>query len=207
MRSKRCSPGKPVPVEITKPHGCSTKWTSKQDRRSPKQMEKWDKTPVDVEPIDAAGVAALRKGGTKNVRLFNVWATWCGPCVAEFPELVTTARKFDMRNFEFISISIDEPKDCAEGESVSRKARRRPFRSPAKIRESRRPHDQQLRLHRHEHGRLDESARSRVARRHSAHRARRHRTANILWRHNGAVNGDELRAKVLEHLGNYYKPE
>jgi hypothetical protein len=28
----------------------------------------------------------------------------------------------------------------------------------------------------------------------------------IVWRHNGVVDGDELRAKILEHLGNYYKP-
>ena len=28
----------------------------------------------------------------------------------------------------------------------------------------------------------------------------------ILWRHNGAVNGDELRAKVLERLGTVYQP-
>ena len=33
--------GKPVPVEITKPHGCSTKWLDKKDLVS-KKMEKWD---------------------------------------------------------------------------------------------------------------------------------------------------------------------
>jgi hypothetical protein len=26
----------------------------------------------------------------------------------------------------------------------------------------------------------------------------------VLWRHSGEVNGNELRAKVLEHLGTYY---
>jgi hypothetical protein len=29
---------------------------------------------------------------------------------------------------------------------------------------------------------------------------------NVLWRHNGPVDGDELRAKILEHLGTYYTP-
>ena len=29
---------------------------------------------------------------------------------------------------------------------------------------------------------------------------------NVLWRHNGQVDGDELRAKILEHLGTYYTP-
>jgi thiol-disulfide isomerase/thioredoxin len=59
-------------------------------------------------------VAALRKNGTNKLRLINVWATWCGPCVKEFPELVATARRFDMRDFEFISLSADEPSDTAK---------------------------------------------------------------------------------------------
>lgn len=28
----------------------------------------------------------------------------------------------------------------------------------------------------------------------------------IFWRHNGQVNGDELSAKILGHLGDYYAP-
>jgi hypothetical protein len=28
----------------------------------------------------------------------------------------------------------------------------------------------------------------------------------ILWRHNGLVDGANLRAKILEHLGDYYVP-
>jgi hypothetical protein len=30
---------------------------------------------------------------------------------------------------------------------------------------------------------------------------------DIIWSHNGEVNGEELRAKVLETLGRFYKPE
>jgi len=108
--------GKPVPVEVTQPHGCSTKWRTKQPGIAA-QKAKWDKTPVDVAPIDAAGIAALCKNGTNKLRLINVWATWCAPCVAEFPELVTTARKFGLRDFELITISADEPKDTAAVQS------------------------------------------------------------------------------------------
>jgi len=101
--------GKEVPVAETKPHGCSTKWMSKKNDIVKADNEKWEKGEVDVEIIDAAGVAALRKNGTKKVRMFNVWATWCGPCVEEFPELVKTSRKFGLRDFEFITISMDDP--------------------------------------------------------------------------------------------------
>lgn len=70
--------GQPVPVEITNPHGCSTKWRGKQTAVAAK-MAQWDSTPVDVEPLDIATAAALRKNGTKKLRLINVWATWCPP--------------------------------------------------------------------------------------------------------------------------------
>lgn len=63
--------GKPVPVKITKPHGCFTKWMMKNDLVA-KRVKKWDKTPVHLELIDAADVAAMRKNGTKKLRLFNV---------------------------------------------------------------------------------------------------------------------------------------
>ena len=100
--------GGELAVTQTKVHGCSTKWMSKHDLVA-KDDEKWQKGTVDVEIIDAAGVARLRKNDTNKVRMFNVWATWCGPCVGEFPELVKTARKFGLRDFEFINISMDDP--------------------------------------------------------------------------------------------------
>jgi thiol-disulfide isomerase/thioredoxin len=46
---------------------------------------------------------------SKRLRLVNVWATWCGPCIAEFPELVETDRMYRGRDFELISISADKP--------------------------------------------------------------------------------------------------
>jgi peroxiredoxin len=104
--------GKEVPVAVTTPHGCSTKWKSKQTGIAA-AAEKWNKIPVEVATIDTAGAAALRKNGTTKLRMFNVWATWCGPCVAEFPELVSVSRKYDMRDFEFINISVDDPKESA----------------------------------------------------------------------------------------------
>jgi thiol-disulfide isomerase/thioredoxin len=39
----------------------------------------------------------------------NVWATWCGSCVAELPEFVTMNRMYRKRNFQLVTISLDEP--------------------------------------------------------------------------------------------------
>jgi peroxiredoxin len=100
--------GKPVPVEKTRVFGCSTKWADKQaDAR--KSLEKWDQEPVKLDALDEAGVAKLVKNEGKKLLLINVWATHCGPCVAELPEFVTMNRMYRRRNFQMITISIDDP--------------------------------------------------------------------------------------------------
>ena len=106
--------GKPVPVEKTRVFGCSTKWSDKrEDARQ--ALEKWDEEPVELGEIDDAGVAKLVKNDTKKLLVINVWATWCGPCVAELPEFVTMNRMYRGRDFQLVTICMDEPekKDAA----------------------------------------------------------------------------------------------
>ena len=102
--------GKSVPVEKTRPHGCSTKWRERSAHVAQEEA-KWQAAVATVENIDADAVAKLRKNGSGKVRLFNVWATWCAPCVKEMPELTRIARKFSRREFELITISLDSPED------------------------------------------------------------------------------------------------
>lgn len=99
--------GKPVPVETTRVFGCSTKWIEKEDT-SRAAIEKWNAEPVDLKTIDVKGVADLAKNDTPNLRLINLWATWCGPCVAELPDLNDLNRMYRGREFEFVTISVDE---------------------------------------------------------------------------------------------------
>lgn len=196
--------GKPVPLEITKPHGCSTKWMTKNNLVSLK-TEKWDKTPVDVEMINAAQVTVLRKNGTKKVRLFNIWATTCAPCIAEFPELVTTARKFGLRDFEFISISTDDPKDSAKVKAFLEKRgaglldRLKPsLKAEGRTTNSYIFSDPDTNALVKA---LDPEWLGAIP-----HTVLVGTDGAVIWRHTGAVNGDELRAKILEHMGRYYQP-
>jgi cytochrome c biogenesis protein CcmG, thiol:disulfide interchange protein DsbE len=56
---------------------------------------------LDGKPFDVAG----EKG---NVILLNVWATWCGPCRFEIPELAKLHAKYASRGFKVIGVSLDE---------------------------------------------------------------------------------------------------
>jgi peroxiredoxin len=105
--------GKPVPIEKTRVFGCSTKWAEKQ-ADAKKSLAKWDAEPVALEPIDVPGVARLVKEPGPKLTLINVWATWCGPCVAELPELVTMNRMYRGRRFRLVTISVDDPDKQAE---------------------------------------------------------------------------------------------
>ena len=105
--------GKTVTTPVTKPFGCSTKWIENR----PKLIavdEKMYGGPVVLDKIDTTNVTALARNDTRKLRLINVWATWCEPCVAEFPNIVALSHRFANRDFEVITISVDDPKDEAK---------------------------------------------------------------------------------------------
>jgi thiol-disulfide isomerase/thioredoxin len=158
-----------------------------------------------MKMIDAVGVTELRKNGTRKVRLFNVWATSCGPCIAEFPELVTTARKFGLRDFELITISTDDPRDSAKVKTFLEKRgaglldRLKPslkaeWRTTNSYIFSDPDTNALVKA-------LDPEWPGAIP-----HTVLVGTDGKILWRHTGTVNGEELRAKILEVMGRYYQP-
>ena len=105
---------KDVAVKTTKVFGCSIKWAEKENWIV-KGREEWAKEPVELETIDEAGIKNLVQNNSGKLRLINIWAAWCGPCVVEFPEFVTMNRMYRGRDFEFVSVCLDdlEKKDKA----------------------------------------------------------------------------------------------
>jgi thiol-disulfide isomerase/thioredoxin len=98
--------GREVALKKTKTFGCSIKWADKR-KLAAKAFADWAKEPVEVNLIDANGIRTLMKNDSGKLRLVNIWATWCGPCVIEMPELVNINRMYRGRPFEMITISAD----------------------------------------------------------------------------------------------------
>ena len=101
--------GKPVAEPVTPTFGCSTKWGWKSDLKE-KVNREWAEKAVTLTRLDAKGVESQMKNAeSKKLRLINVWATWCGPCMLEYPEFIVIQRMFGARDFEFVSLSADKP--------------------------------------------------------------------------------------------------
>jgi thiol-disulfide isomerase/thioredoxin len=104
--------GKPVPVAHTGVFGCSTKWLSKQSSRA-EADKKIEAEPVNLELASADDLKKLRSNPTGKVLLVNFWATWCGPCIHEFPEMEATYRMYRLRDFDMVTVSSNMPDEKA----------------------------------------------------------------------------------------------
>ncbi len=62
-------------------------------------------TLLDGSPFNQASLAG-------KVVLVDFWATWCGPCVAEIPNMLEQYAKYHDRGFEIVGVSLDEDRDA-----------------------------------------------------------------------------------------------
>ena len=70
---------------------------------------------VSVAPLkDAKGASFKLADFFGKVMVVNLWATWCGPCRLEIPELVKLHKEFHSRGVEIIGLSTENPDASAE---------------------------------------------------------------------------------------------
>lgn len=66
-----------------------------------------------VEPINEQELRQLIHERAGRILLLNVWATWCKPCVIEFPGLVKLQQAYRDSLVDVIAISVDYPDEIA----------------------------------------------------------------------------------------------
>jgi thiol-disulfide isomerase/thioredoxin len=64
---------------------------------------------LGVRTIDLSGVQRLISERHGRILFLNIWATWCQPCVEEFPDIVRVRSDFADSVLDVVAISIDYP--------------------------------------------------------------------------------------------------
>jgi peroxiredoxin len=103
--------GKAISKADLKAFGCVIKRAGVTET---KMLQKPAKTPATESPIallKPADFNKLRADSQGKVLLINFWATWCAPCVAEFPEFVMIDKNYRTKGVRTVSISTDEKSD------------------------------------------------------------------------------------------------
>jgi thiol-disulfide isomerase/thioredoxin len=69
----------------------------------------------DAEMRAVTGTPIKLSDYSGKVVLLNLWATWCGPCRMEIPELVKVYREYREKGVEVVGLSTENPEASAEG--------------------------------------------------------------------------------------------
>ncbi len=66
---------------------------------------------IDVKGTTLAGKPLDWESYRGKVVLVDFWATWCGPCIAELPNVKQQYRRYHDKGFEVVGISLDTDRD------------------------------------------------------------------------------------------------
>jgi thiol-disulfide isomerase/thioredoxin len=68
----------------------------------------------DTEMTAANGSPIKLSNYSGKILFVNLWATWCGPCRMETPELVRLHKEYEARGVEFVGLSTEDPNTSAQ---------------------------------------------------------------------------------------------
>ena len=78
------------------------------DRKADPKFELWGKPVSDFTATDLDGNPISLQDYRGKVVLLDFWATWCGPCIAEMPNVKRVYNTYKDTGFDIIGIVIDD---------------------------------------------------------------------------------------------------
>jgi len=96
--------------------------TSSSSPSRPTAMVALPRPVLEAENRAASGGPIKLADYSGKVLLVNLWATWCGPCRMETPELVKLHQEYQSRGVELIGLSTEDPDSSAESVAAFVKA-------------------------------------------------------------------------------------
>jgi thiol-disulfide isomerase/thioredoxin len=80
----------------------------------PAQQAKATKAPADgLTVLDTPGLRQVMRKAQGGDLFIHLWASWCGPCMEELPDIDRLARQTRARGAAFLSVSLDDPRRAA----------------------------------------------------------------------------------------------
>ena len=103
----------------------NTDFVDKEKKKLEKDVLKWKERRTSFDNMPEEGEAAIdfsypdKEGNVFQLTSFqgsmvyvDVWATWCGPCIAQIPALEQLQKDYKEENIVFMSVSVDTDKDA-----------------------------------------------------------------------------------------------
>lgn len=112
-RGDGMSAGDTASAQTQAPRKQSEQKQSEQKQTTPETAAQTPSGKPRVTEVKEDGLKSLLKAGEPRQRplLVNFWATWCGPCREEFPDLVKLRAHYAAEQLDFALVSLDDVSD------------------------------------------------------------------------------------------------